>query len=290
MNASNSIKILIIGCSGMLGNTLVRYFSDNPNFIVRGTVRTKAAASLLPSNVRDSIFVGIDADNLGAIDELLESFRPDVVINCVGVVKQLSSANDPLVSLPINSLFPHRLARVCVSSGSRLIHISTDCVFTGSKGMYCESDIPDARDMYGISKFLGEVNYPNTITLRTSIIGHELSGTRSLVDWFLSQQESVLGYKNAIFSGLPTIEIAKLISRYVIPNPHLTGIYHVSAEPINKYELLKLIAEVYLKDIEIVKDVDVKIDRSLNSSRFRALTGFTPSSWLEMVSAMRNFG
>ena len=290
MNASNPIKILIIGCSGMLGNTLVRYFSDNPNFIVRGTVRTKAAASLLPSNVRDSIFVGIDADNLGAIDELLESFRPDVVINCVGVVKQLSSANDPLVSLPINSLFPHRLARVCVSSGSRLIHISTDCVFTGSKGMYCESDIPDARDMYGISKFLGEVNYPNAITLRTSIIGHELSGTRSLVDWFLSQQESVLGYKNAIFSGLPTIEIAKLISRYVIPNPHLTGIYHVSAEPINKYELLKLIAEVYLKDIEIVNDVDVKIDRSLNSSRFRALTGFTPSSWLEMVSAMRNFG
>ena len=290
MHAFKPIKILIIGCSGMLGNTLVRYFLDNPNFIVRGTVRTDAAASLLPSNVRDSIFVGIDADNLGAIDELLESFRPDVVINCVGVVKQLSSANDPLVSLPINSLFPHRLARVCASSGSRLIHISTDCVFTGSKGMYCESDMPDARDMYGISKFLGEVDYPNAVTLRTSIIGHELSGTRSLVDWFLSQQKSVLGYKNAIFSGLPTIELAKVISRYVIPNPQLTGTYHVSAEPINKYELLKIIAEVYRKEIQIVNDIDVKIDRSLDSSRFRALTGFTPSTWFEMVSLMRNFG
>ena len=204
-------------------------------------------------------------------------------------MKQLSDANDPLIALPINSLFPHMLARCCAEHGARVIHMSTDCVFSGSKGGYLEDDITDAHDLYGVSKRLGEVDYPNAVTLRTSIIGHELNGNRSLIDWFLSQDGSVKGFTEAIFSGLPTVEIARIIKNYVIPNEELCGVYHVSADPINKYDLLNMVAIIYGHKAEIIKDDNFKIDRSLDSSRFRALTGFKPATWHEMITTMKNF-
>ena len=156
--------------------------------------------------------------------------------------------------------------------------------------MYMEADASDAKDLYGRSKYLGEVDYPNAITLRTSIIGHELDGARSLVGWFLAQEGSVKGFKRAIFSGLPTVEIARIIRDFVIPHPELHGTYHVSAEPINKYDLLQLVAQVYGKTIEIIPDDKFTIDRSLDSSRFRELTGYSPPNWTELVQVMREFG
>lgn len=290
MKDTDYIKILVIGSSGMLGNALLRFFTGSPGFSAKGTVRSEAAADLLPEILKSQVFSGVDVENIDALADLFDSFQPDIAINCVGVVKQLTSSQDPLVALPINSLFPHRLARICALVNCRLLHLSTDCVFTGCAGMYRESDPPDARDLYGLSKYLGEVDYPHAMTLRTSIIGHELSGGLSLVDWFLSQEQSVSGYKRAVFSGLPTVEIARIIRDYVLPNPSLTGVYHVSAEPIDKYELLSLVAKVYGKEIEIIQDDDFIIDRSLDSSRFRTATGFMPSSWPDLIRSMKNFG
>lgn len=168
--------------------------------------------------------------------------------------------------------------------------MSTDCVFSGAKGMYTENDFSDAQDLYGRSKYLGEVDYHNAITLRTSIIGHELDGARSLVGWFLAQNKSVKGFKRAIFSGFPTVEMARIIRDFVLPHPQLHGLYHVSADPINKYELLQLIAHVYRKKIEIVSDESFMIDRSLDSSRFQKMTGYTPPKWPELVQTMNQFG
>ena len=174
---------------------------------------------------------------------------------------------------------------------ARFIHMSTDCVFSGRDGLYRESDFADADDLYGRSKYLGEVDYPNAITLRTSIIGHELGGgARSLVGWFLAQDGSVQGYSKAIFSGLPTVELARVIKDYVLPRPEMNGLWHVSAEPIDKLELLRLVAKAYGKQIEIRPDDSVRIDRSLNSDRFRAETGFEPLPWPELVRSMCNFG
>lgn len=284
-----SQTILVLGASGMLGNTMLRFFAATDGYVVRGTVRSSFASQLFPENVRSLIVPGLDVENTESLSSLVDTIRPDVVINCIGLVKQLPGANNPLLTLPINSLLPHRLAQICSESGARLIHMSTDCVFTGSKGMYTEDDVTDAQDLYGISKRLGEVDYPNAITLRTSIIGHELDGNRSLIDWFLSQESNVEGFSKAIFSGLPTIEIARLIRDYVIPHPELTGVYHVSADPINKYDLLRLVASVYSKDIEITKEDDFVIDRSLDSSRFKAATGFVPAAWPELIMSMRDF-
>jgi dTDP-4-dehydrorhamnose reductase len=177
---------------------------------------------------------------------------------------------------------------LCRLGGARLIHISTDCVFSGSRGMYREDDFSDAYDLYGKSKYIGEVrDDAHAITLRTSIIGHELDSKVALVDWFLSQQGSAKGYRRAMFSGLPTVELARIIRDFVLPRPELRGLYHVAAEPIAKYDLLSLIAEQYGKQIEIKGDDAVIIDRSLDSTRFTLATGYRAPEWPALIALMR---
>lgn len=283
-------SILVLGSSGMLGNAVLRFFAQSPDYEVYGTARSWSSIRDLQQKAPTAKFVtGIDVDNLDSLTRLFATVKPALVINCVGIVKQLEEANDPLVALPINALLPHRLARLTQVAGARLVQLSTDCVFSGTKGNYLECDTPDANDLYGRSKFLGEVDYPNAITLRTSIIGHELSGARSLIDWFLSQTDEVDGYKKAVFSGFPTVEIARIIRDFVIPHPHLHGLYHLSAEPINKYDLLSLINQVYDKKIHINPNENYAIDRSLNSDRFRLATGFKPEPWIELIKRMHAF-
>lgn len=274
----------------MLGNAALRLFSQSEGFSVAGTVRSGRAARLLPPPMRSLLIEGVDVEQFDSLARGIDQARPDVVINCIGVVKQLAGADDPLTALPVNALLPHRLARLCSLAGARLVHVSTDCVFSGSKGGYVESDFPDADDLYGRSKYLGELDYPHAVTLRTSIIGHELEGARSLLCWFLAQSGSVRGYTRAVFSGLPTVELARVVRDFVLPNPELRGLYHVSAAPINKYDLLQLVAKAYAKPIDIAPYDQPVIDRSLNSARFQAATGYTPPAWPELVHRMHAFG
>ena len=282
-------KILILGASGMLGNAIFRYFVEHTEHCVVGSIRADSARHKLPMNLRDHTISGGAVDDPDMLARLIDRAQPTIVINCVGLIKQLEDGNDPLSAIPINSTLPHRLARLCSLIGARLVHLSTDCVFSGKKGMYLESDIPDASDFYGRTKLLGEVDYPHAITLRTSIIGHELQGSSSLIGWFLSQEKSVKGYSKAVFSGLPTVEIARIIQEFVLPNDTMRGLYHLSAEPINKYSLLQLVAQAYGKKIQILEDKSLVIDRSLDSSRFRKLTGFMPESWPVLVHRMCEF-
>jgi dTDP-4-dehydrorhamnose reductase len=284
-----NIKVLVLGASGMLGNAVLRLFCRGPGYVVMGSTRSAGSVHHLPKQLHDRVVCNVDVENVDNLTRLFSLAHPDVVINCVGLVKQLAQADDPLAAISINALLPHRLARLCAVAGARLIHISTDCVFAGTKGMYCEDEPSDAEDLYGRSKFLGEVDYPNAVTLRTSIIGHELDGARSLVGWFLAQAGSVKGFRRAIFSGLPAVEIARVIRDYVIPHPELHGVYHVSAEPISKFDLLTLIAQTYDKTIDISADDQLVIDRSLVSTRFRQATGFSPKPWPELLRTMREF-
>lgn len=281
------MRVLVIGASGMLGNAVFRVLSEKDEWKVYGTIRSADAKKFFDPFIQERL---LRIEDILSQDELVKIFtkvRPDIVINCVGLVKQLADADDPLLALPLNSLLPHRLADLCNLVGSRLIHISTDCVFSGSKGMYIETDHPDADDLYGRSKFLGEVAYSNSITLRTSIIGHELRNPHSLVDWFLSQSTQCKGYQRAIFSGLPTVVLAEIIRDVVIPNEDLEGLYHVAAEPISKYELLHLIASAYEKNIEIIPDEEVKINRSLNCDAFKKATGYSAPCWPDLIKIMR---
>jgi dTDP-4-dehydrorhamnose reductase len=283
-------RVLVLGATGMLGNAVLRLFAQSSGYEVFGSVRSSSAIHLLPKTMHSNVINGIDVENIDSLMRLFAIAQPDIVINCVGLIKQLADADDPLAAIPINSVLPHRLAQLCEVAGARLVHMSTDCVFSGLKGMYTEADAADANDLYGRSKFLGEVDYPHAITLRTSIIGHELDGACSLIGWFLAQEGSVKGYKRAIFSGLPTVEVARVIRDYVIPHPELHGLYHVSAKPISKFDLLKIVSQIYGKTIHISADEELVIDRSLDSTRFSRATSFSPKSWLALISLMRDFG
>lgn len=283
------MKILVLGANGMLGNAMIRVLNEKTDYQVYGSVRSESSKQFFSADIAERLLSGVDVEQH---DSLLQAFiriGPDVVINCVGLIKQLADAEDPLQAIPINSLLPHRLARLCELSGARLVHVSTDCVFAGDKGGYRESDPSDAKDLYGRSKFLGEVAYPHTITLRTSIIGHELQCAHGLVDWFLSQQGRCNGFSQAIFSGVPTVVLAQIVRDLVIPRTELSGVYHVAAQPISKYNLLKLIAEVYGKKIEIVSSDRLVIDRSLNADRFRDATGYIAPDWLQLIELMHAY-
>lgn len=282
------MRILVLGASGMLGNAMLRVMGELKDWSVFGTLRSSQPV-LQAAVPHAQLLSGIYVDQPDSLAAAFAASRPDVVINCIGLVKQLLNAEDPLEAIPINSLLPHRLARLCELVQARLIHISTDCVFSGDKGSYLETDSADAQDLYGRSKLLGEVCYSHAVTLRTSIIGHELNSAHSLIGWFLAQQGSVKGYTSAIFSGLPTCELARVIRDLVLPRPELHGLYHVAAEPISKYELLKLVRQEYGKDIKIQSDDHFKINRSLNAGRFREATGYVAPPWSQLVAQMRSF-
>ena len=280
------MRILILGAGGMLGHKLMQLLSIKHE--VTGTVR-RTALSYERFGIFDvnRLIGGVDVNDFDKVTEIVSQVQPQFIINCVGIIKQLEEANDPLTSISINSLFPHKLGNLCRARGIRLINISTDCVFSGRKGNYKESDVSDAEDLYGRSKYLGEVSGENCLTLRTSIIGRELQSNYGLVEWFLQKGlDRVQGYKGAIYTGLTTIELAQVIQSIMEIRPELTGLYHVSSNPINKYDLLCLIREVFSFSTEILPVEEPKIDRSLDSSRFRREMNYTPPEWPEMITAM----
>lgn len=283
------MNILVLGVTGMLGSAVFNYFSTNSSHHVYGTLRSDAGRRHFPSVPGERLLSGIDVLDHDSLTAAFAAAKPDVVVNCVGLIKQLADAKNPLTALPINAMLPHRLAALCKVAGARLVHVSTDCVFSGDKGLYREEDVSDCTDLYGKSKYIGELHdLPHAVTLRTSIIGHELGSNASLVDWFLSQDGKVKGFTKAIFSGLPTAELARVMLDYVIPNTELKGLYHVSVAPIDKFTLLKEVAGVYQKDIAIVPDDQLVIDRSLDSSKFREAVGYVPPSWRELIEFMHS--
>lgn len=285
------MKTLILGGGGMLGHKLYQVLSKRGETFV--TVRRKARAyERYDLFATSAVIEGIDVCVPDHLHRAFAAAKPDAVVNCVGIIKQLKEAHDPIPSITINSLLPHRLADLCAACGARLIHISTDCVFSGEHGPYTEETRPDAADLYGRTKLLGETDAersPHAITMRTSIIGREIESSSGLVEWFLSQKgKTVRGYQNALFTGFTTIQLSSIIADILHDHPELAGLWQVSSDPISKFELLGLINRAYDLGVSIEPDSAFHCDRRLDSSLFRAATGFTPSSWPEMIDEMHN--
>lgn len=280
------MKILVLGVSGLLGHTIFRILSETTQWSVRGAVRNPKTRELFPGALRKRTVLCGDLEHQIELKKTITGVEPEVVINCLSVPKG-ELREDNLRNVISNlSVLPQRIAHACVESGARLIHFSSDGVFSGTKGGYSEDDPPDATDIYGIAKFLGEVRDPHAISIRTSMIGHELQATAGLLEWFLSRQTECNCFTRAVFSGLPTTELARIIRDVVLVKPALSGIYHVAARPISKFDLLRLVAEVYEKRIKLIPDDRIVIDRSLNTDRFRAATGYEPPAWPELIRTM----
>lgn len=280
------MRILILGGDGMLGHQLLKSLA--PRHDVRVTLRQDLEA-YAPYQLfsHDNAYAGIDVRSLARLTEVLADFRPEAVINAVGIVKQRPTAKESIPSLEINSLLPHRLSVLCKGIGARLIHLSTDCIFSGKKGNYQECDPSDAEDLYGKTKYLGETQDSHCLTLRTSIIGRELSRHKSLLEWFLAQSGTVKGFTKAIYNGFTTLEMSRIIENMLVNHPEASGVYQVSSNPINKYDLLLLFREKLGHKIEVVPDASFCCDRSLDSTRFRAEFAYTPPTWEAMIEELR---
>jgi dTDP-4-dehydrorhamnose reductase len=276
-------RILILGASGMLGASIFRYFGNSKKFNVIGTLRSISKKDFFTKNLSCNLICDIDALDIKAIEKIICDFRPNYVINCIGVIKQLDGLKSKEILL--NSVFPHLIAELCSRKNCKLIHFSTDCVFSGKKGMYSESDIADARDSYGLSKFLGEINTSEHLTIRTSLIGHELESEVSLVNWFLSQKGKIDGYSKAIFSGFPTVYIAEFLFESLLKSK-LNGVYHLASDPIDKFSLLNLIAFRYNMKIQINDSNILEIDRSLNSKLLDKALQTKHPKWEQLIEKM----
>lgn len=280
-------RVLVLGATGMLGHTLLRELTRDPELDVYGAARTLASRSAhYPPDLLARITPAVDARQFEQVRHLLDELRPDVVINGVGVIKQRPEVTEAVPTIALNALFPHLLAEACAQRGSRLVHVSTDCVFSGQRGGYTEDDLPDPADLYGRSKLIGEPTTAPALTLRTSIVGHELTTCRSLVDWFLAQRGVVRGFTRAVYSGVTTVEFARLLRDVVLPRPDLTGLYHVAATPITKYELLRLVADQYGWPGDLVPDDTLVCDRSMRADALAEATGYRPPAWPDMISEL----
>jgi dTDP-4-dehydrorhamnose reductase len=279
-------RVLVLGAGGMLGHKLVQRLNDR--FDVCGTLR----ADRMPEGLErvldpDRTLLGVSADRFETVQRAVATVAPDVVVNAIGIVKQLPDADREGPTMEINARFPHRLAEHCVARGIRVVQISTDCVFSGSRGGYAEPDVPDPVDLYGRSKLEGELDEPGTLTLRTSIVGRELRDAHGLFEWFIGNRGGrVAGYSRAIFSGLTTAALSDLIGDVIADHPDLHGVWHASAEPIDKLSLLRRLASAMQMTIEIDPDDRLQIDRSLDSSRLREATGWSAPSWDAMLAAV----
>ena len=279
-------KVLVLGATGLLGNMVFRVLAEG-GLDVRATARHAVAARLFAPELASRLVIAGNLEDPRQLAAVLDATAPDAVVNCVAVGRP--APKDPMRSIAIYATLPQRLAHLCRSRAIRLVQIGSDGVFDGRSGNYRESDVPDADDVYGVAKLLGEITTSGAVTLRTSIIGPELAGGSGLLEWFLSQQGECRCYTRAIFSGLTTLELAKVVRDVIFSRSDLQGLYHVASTPVSKYELLRLVAEGYHKELTLVPDDTVQIDRSLSAERLERATGYVPPPWPEMIDRMRDY-
>jgi dTDP-4-dehydrorhamnose reductase len=278
-------KIYILGITGMLGYELFIRFNKNTQYKIKGSTRLNYCNNL---NQYKNIDFNISAFNLKKIEKKLKKFKPDYVLNCIGLVKQkIKKFSNGYEVYYLNSIFPYEISKITKKISAKLIHFSTDCVFSGRKGNYCEKDNPDAHDLYGHSKQLGELNKrSDVITIRTSIIGHELSTKNGLLEWFLAQKKKCVGFAKFFFSGLTTFEVFTFLDLYLLKKNSVSGLIHLSSSKISKYKLLKLISKIYQKKIIITKDNKIRINRTLNSKYIERKLFYKCPSWEIMIKQM----
>jgi dTDP-4-dehydrorhamnose reductase len=287
MAGNNEERILILGGSGTLGHKLWQLLPAKFPDIYVSLRKSKSFYEKCGLFNGPNVIDGLDLQDFGRLNAVLKEIHPSVIVNCAGVTVRRQEAEDKISNIAVNALLPHKIEKWCLENSARLIHFSTDCVFDGKVGNYDENSPPDSRDLYGITKFLGEVQSPYVLTIRTSLIGREIFGGTELLEWFLAQKgKRVKGFCNALFTGLTTNRLAVLVCELIEKFPNLNGLYHVSSEMVSKYELLKLMKEAYKIDIEIEPEYEFECRRNLNCDKFTNATGFQRPSWRQMMLDM----
>jgi len=280
------MRLVILGGTGMLGHTLWARLSCR--FLDTYTTIRNGKGDYGDDHLfgSDRVIDHIDVMDFPMLEGALRVIKPDFILNCIGITKRREDPKNPIPSITLNAVLPHKLAKAAAYFNAKLIHFSTDCVFDGRTGHYSDDAPTNAMDLYGRTKALGEVTGNSVLTLRSSFIGKELHEGTELLEWFLSQKNAVRGFKNAIYTGLTTLELCRVIEKLLLDYPDASGLYNVSSEPINKFDLLRLIGEKMHRSVEIIPDESFHCDRSLDSERFRKDFGYTPPTWTKMVEEL----
>lgn len=283
------MKIIILGANGLIGYNILTTFLENPNFEVLAFVRDKKKFNSFRPDLLKKLIFDFSIYNLPDLEKTLLNLNPDVVVNCIGITKHRISEFSTEDIIYTNALFPHYLLNICEKQNIRCIQISTDCVFLGNKGKYSEDDVPDALDLYGKTKSLGELLTGNSLTLRISTIGFELDTKYGLLEWFLSQKGECYGYSKAYFTGLPCKFFAKILADLLINHKQLKGLYHIASEPIDKFSLLELIKDTFKINVNIKKNDTFLLDRSLDARKFNSALSFDSPKWCDLVKTLKEF-
>lgn len=285
-------RVLVLGAAGMLGHKLVQRLSRT--FTTFGSIRQATppdGAAARAAYEKAQLIFNIDASVPEHLDRALDAAQPTVVVNAIGIVKQTEAAKDPIAQISINALLPHQIAQACRSRGRRIrfIHFSTDCVFSGQRGPYSEKETPDPQDLYGRSKLLGEVGGPKCLTIRSSLVGRELRGRSSLIEWVMSQRGGrIKGYTGALYTGFTTAAMSDIVARLISDFPDLDGVWHVASEPIDKYRLIQIVNDEFRLGIDIQRDESFLCDRRLDGRRFAEKTQYLAPPWEKMIEDLRN--
>ena len=278
------MKILVLGGTGLIGNRLVRHLRENAD--VYASTRTDRGQIPVLEHILDPnkwIF-RFNATDFQLLESEIGRLRPKVIVNCLGIVKQHISASDTETTILLNSALPNRLSSLAVKYEFKLIHLSTDCVFSGNTGNYIESATPDPVDLYGRSKTLGELNNSQDLTLRTSFVGREIKSFTNLFEWVRKNQNTkIVGYKKAIYSGLTTQVTSEIIERLIFDFSTLTGLWHLASEPISKFDLIQKLSDSLNLRLDIEVDEEFICDRSLNPGALTAMTGVVAPDWPTML-------
>lgn len=278
--------MLVVGGTGMLGHKLLQKLGEKypqTYATVRGHMSAEPFCQV-PFLQTEKVRGSVDALDTPRLRDVILRLKPDYILNCVGIIKQHKENAAPLPCIKINSLLPHELVAIAAEYGGRVIHFSTDCVFDGKRGSYSEEDAPNAIDVYGRSKALGELCYENALTLRTSIIGRELRTHASLLDWFLRQAGGrIRGFTRAIYSGVTTNQMAKVVAMILERYPTLSGLYQIVADPISKCDLLVLAREKFGIDVAIEPYDGFVLDRSMKGDKFASVTGYRSPPWPDLM-------
>jgi dTDP-4-dehydrorhamnose reductase len=289
VNNLNSKKVLVLGIEGMLGHVVGGVLSEDFNVV--GTSRKSVDSDSPIRQILPNLLIhqNLDVRDESSIRKVVEVLRPEYVINCVGVIKQKLEPSSYVDCIDINSALPHRLASICGDFGSRLIHFSTDCVFSCKPGVKDLLTLPDPQDLYGRSKLLGELNHENSLTIRTSIVGRQISGSESLFEWLLSQKgKKISGYSKALYTGVTTKTLAKILKQIIAKEIDLHGVWQVASSEISKYDLLNLVNDKLNLGISIEENSDFECDRRLDGSEFTRSTSIEVPSWIEMIEEFKS--
>ena len=286
------MKILILGGNGLVGHKLLQVFKKrlpNKDYEIAATFRKDRTTYLSLVKLVDisNSFFNIDINKFSDLVEVVDKFKPNIIINCIGLTKKLSNNNNEKYSIYINAYFPHLVSFLCQKNNIKFIHLSTDCIFSGLMGNYTELDNPDALDIYGKTKFLGEVDNDNSLTLRASILGPEITKFLGIYSWFMRSSKSVSGFNNAFFSGFSSVEFANILTRIIKHNFHITGVYHLSSYKISKFDLLTMIKDINNLKIKIIQSDREIYDRTLNCDKFHNVVSYKPPSWEQMLSELK---